>query len=84
MLGNQARRPGFFISLSQCFFQSYYHYDITSLLCPPPHPGIALKNPNLTSAEAIDEVKSWITANGGDAGAHKYVVSYKPLPTTIQ
>lgn len=36
---------------------------------------ITLKNPNLTSTEAIDEVKSWVTDKGGDAVSHKYVVA---------
>ena len=36
---------------------------------------ITIKNPNLTSKEIIDEVKSWVTQNGGDASAHKYVVA---------
>lgn len=43
---------------------------------------ITSKNPNLKSQELIDEVKSWVTQNGGDASAHKYVVaSPAPSPT---
>lgn len=43
---------------------------------------IALTNPNLTSAEAINEIKSWVTKNGGDASAHKYVIAApSPAPT---
>lgn len=44
---------------------------------------ITLKNPNLTSAEVIDEVKSWVTSVGGNADAHKYVISDKPLPSPL-
>lgn len=36
---------------------------------------ITLKNPNLTSAEVINEVKSWVAQNGGDTSAHKYVIA---------
>jgi len=32
-------------------------------------------NPNLTSSEIIDEVKSWVKQNGGDVTAHKFVVA---------
>ena len=39
---------------------------------------ITLKNSNLTSAEVIDEVKSWVTKNGGDSIAHKYVIARAP------
>jgi len=42
---------------------------------------ITLKNPNLTSAEVIAEVKSWVTSVGGDASAHKYVIGTDPLPS---
>jgi hypothetical protein len=42
---------------------------------------ITLKNPNLTSAEVIEEVKSWVTQNGGNANVHKYVISDQPLPS---
>lgn len=33
------------------------------------------KNPNLTSQEIIDEVRAWVTQNGGNASAHKYIVA---------
>ena len=36
---------------------------------------ISIKNPNLTSAEIIEEVKSWVAQNGGDSSAHKYVIA---------
>lgn len=35
---------------------------------------ITMINSNLTSEDAIEEVKSWITKNGGDAASHKLVV----------
>lgn len=36
---------------------------------------ITIKNPNLTRGEVIDEVKSWVTENGGDVAAHKFVIA---------
>lgn len=36
---------------------------------------ITLTNPNLTSSEAIEEVKSWVTQNGGDVAAHTFVIA---------
>lgn len=43
---------------------------------------ITIKNPNLTSAEVIAEVKSWVTQNGGDAESHKYIIAApSPVPT---
>lgn len=43
---------------------------------------ITIKNPNLTSTEIIAEVKSWVTQNGGNASAHKYIISSpSPSPT---
>lgn len=36
---------------------------------------ITNKNPNLTSQEIIDEVKAWVTQNGGNALDHKYIVA---------
>lgn len=36
---------------------------------------ITSKNPNLTSQELIDEVKTWVTQNGVDASTHKYVIA---------
>jgi hypothetical protein len=33
---------------------------------------ITLKNTNLTSQEVIDNVKAWVTGNGGDPEAHHY------------
>lgn len=35
---------------------------------------ISLKNTDLSSADAISEIKSWVTKNGGDSMAHKYIV----------
>lgn len=35
---------------------------------------ITLKNSNLTEDEVVEEVKSWVTKNGGNASTHKYVV----------
>lgn len=35
---------------------------------------ISLKNANLKSSEAIDEVKAWVTRNGGDVSTHKFTV----------
>lgn len=34
---------------------------------------ITLKNSDLSEDEVIAEVKSWVTKNGGDATAHKYI-----------
>ncbi len=39
---------------------------------------ITLKNSNLTSVEVIDEIKSWVTKNGGDVANHKYVIAPAP------
>ncbi len=36
---------------------------------------ITLKNSNITSQKAIEEVKSWVAQNGGNASAHKYVIA---------
>lgn len=36
---------------------------------------ITLINPNFTSEEIIEEVKSWVTQNGGDVSAHKFVMA---------
>lgn len=36
---------------------------------------ITIINPNLSSSEIIDEVKSWVTKNGGDVTAHKFVIA---------
>ena len=45
---------------------------------------ITIKNPEISSMEAINDIKSWVTSVGGDADAHKYVISdtpYVPSPT---
>lgn len=44
---------------------------------------ITVTNPNLTSQEVIDEVKSWVTQNGGDASAHKYVIASPNAPDQL-
>jgi len=36
---------------------------------------ITLINPNFTSEEIIEEVKSWVTQNGGDVVVHKFVIA---------
>lgn len=36
---------------------------------------ITLKNFDLSEDEAIAEVKSWVTKNGGNSAAHKYVIT---------
>lgn len=36
---------------------------------------ITLKNPNLTSEEAIADIRRWVTSKGGDATAHTYTVT---------
>ena len=42
---------------------------------------ITIKNPNLTSQEAIDEIMIWVKKSGGDVEAHKYTTSSdKPTP----
>jgi hypothetical protein len=40
---------------------------------------ITLKNTLATQAEVIDEVKLWVTQNGGDVNTHKYVIA-SPSP----
>lgn len=42
---------------------------------------ITLKSSNLTSSDAISAVKSWVTQNGGDSMAHKYVIGTGPIPS---
>ena len=49
----------------------YENNDIKIVYSAPMALEITLKNPNLTSAEVIEAVKSWVTQNGGDADAHK-------------
>jgi hypothetical protein len=36
---------------------------------------ITLINPNFTSEEIIEDVKSWVTQNGGDVSVHKFVMA---------
>lgn len=36
---------------------------------------ITIKNPNLTSQEIIDEVKSWVTQNGGNVADHNFIIT---------
>ncbi len=35
---------------------------------------ITIKNPNISSTDAITDIKTWVTSVGGDAAAHQYVV----------
>lgn len=42
---------------------------------------ITVKNPNLTSTEAIDYAKNWVSKNGSSSNLHKFVVtSTTPSP----
>lgn len=36
---------------------------------------ITIKNPNLKSDEVVTEIKAWVTQNGGDVSAHKFIVA---------
>lgn len=36
---------------------------------------ITLKNDDISSTDAISEIKSWVTKNGGDSLSHKYVIA---------
>lgn len=36
---------------------------------------ITLINPNFTSEEIIEEVKAWVTQNGGDVASHKFTIA---------
>lgn len=40
---------------------------------------ITIKNENITSEKAFSDIRTWVTSVGGDASAHKYVISDKPL-----
>ena len=42
---------------------------------------ITIKNENILPEKAFGEIRSWVTSVGGDADAHKYVISDKPLPS---
>lgn len=42
---------------------------------------ITILNPNLTSSEVVDDIKTWVIQNGGNAATHKYVVA-TPKPTS--
>ncbi len=44
---------------------------------------ITIKNPNITPEKAFSEIRAWVTSVGGDANAHKYVVSDKPIPSAL-
>lgn len=44
---------------------------------------ITIKNPAITPEKAFSEIRAWVTSVGGDANAHKYVISDKPLPSTL-
>jgi len=43
---------------------------------------ISIKNPNILPDKATSDIKSWVTSVGGDASAHKYIISDKPLPSS--
>ncbi|MFH2085527.1 MAG: Ig-like domain-containing protein [bacterium] len=43
---------------------------------------ITLKSQTISSTKAIADIKSWVTQNGGDAAAHKYVIGTGPLPSS--
>jgi hypothetical protein len=36
---------------------------------------ITLKSPTISRAQAISDIKSWVTSIGGDASAHQYVIA---------
>lgn len=43
---------------------------------------ITMKTSVVSDSQAISQVKSWVSSQGGDSGAHKYVViSASPTPT---
>lgn len=43
---------------------------------------ITVKNPNITSVEAIDYAKNWVSKNGSSINLHKFVVTdISPSPT---
>lgn len=43
---------------------------------------ITIKNENILPEKAFSEIRAWVTSVGGDADAHKYVISDKPLPSS--
>ncbi len=43
---------------------------------------ITLINPSLTENEVVEEVRVWVTKNGGNATAHKYIV-VQPSPSPV-
>jgi len=43
---------------------------------------ISIKNENILPEKAFSEIRAWVTSVGGDASAHKYVISDKPLPSS--
>lgn len=60
-------------------FTPYDAPQLSAVYGPPLTMEITIKNSNLSSQEAIDQVKNWIKDNGGDVDAHKYIiVSAKP------
>jgi hypothetical protein len=36
---------------------------------------ITLKSPTISRAQAISDIKSWVTSIGGDASSHQYVIA---------
>lgn len=42
---------------------------------------ITIKNENILPEKAFSEIRAWVTSVGGDADAHTYVISDKPLPS---
>lgn len=60
-------------------FTPYDAPQLSAVYGPPLTMEITIKNSNLSSQEAIDQVKNWVKDKGGDVDAHKYViVSAKP------
>lgn len=56
-------------------FTPYETSQYSVVYLSPLNLGITIKNPNLTSQEAIDEIKTWVKKNGGDVEAHKYTTT---------
>jgi hypothetical protein len=42
---------------------------------------ISIKNDNILPEKAFSDIRAWVTSVGGDADAHKYVISDEPLPS---
>ncbi len=60
-------------------FTPYDAPQLSAVYGPPLTLEITIKNSNLSTQEAIDQVKNWVKEKGGDEEAHKYIiVSGKP------